>query len=845
MRFKPLFVLLLLIVLVTPSYALFEKKFFTTTLLVQGTNGTGGGGGVTTGAGKAGGVPALYNDSDTIYLNESWLDGSVNNSIAAKVTQSFLQNLLDIVYVQISYLISNYYNKTEADGLYAKYQFGSNDFNGSGDFTTSGEVNATSTNTDALTIGSVEIWVKSGDTINGTINSIKDASVSKPYLVRVPPGIYDEFQVIMKDYVSLKGSGYPMTTIKGNTNIINGGIIVPANNVSISDLSIKNSGSGDSVGIGDYSYSDLDGIVFYVNRVHMDVNYDFIRIDQSNVTYYASDITGITHFDGFTFFGENGKAVIDGCDLKFEVTDHVIGGMFVATNLSDITVKNCLIGGYSTYGTPSNSVLRAFNGTIRAYDVHVNVTSATIIYGVLVNAANSMVELYGGSIDTNGSSGSYDLRRTSGVLNVFGTKYGNSSGTITGNMKYPANITVGEAVIADKFCNSTECHTITEFLNQSTEGTISTEFNWDGLVGYWTADGHARDISGLNNDGVMSDNDTYLNAVSGKGFGLDGFNDIVTVSHDNSVSKFSNMTISAWIYSRDVNNLYPTVFGKGPGNAYAFVVSQSNRKLNFWGTIGGTPYDKLSVNAVPLEEWAHVSLIYNGSWVSFYINGVDAGGTFNATGEIAEQSGNDLLIGNVPGRSYFFNGTIDEAMIFNRSLSIDEIQSLYLIQKKGSPEATNDLMAGTVFFDENKTINISFDGNYLRADYGTGGNKVFRFSGNTSAIAHYTRTSVYDKAKGKALDKILDASDYVSKGKIDHKKFYGYVSYNITDFDRPEIEFFECLDKSKKPTVCNKTVYPYQITQEEVSMNKEIDLLRQAVYELKVELCLYRSYGWC
>lgn len=110
---------------------------------------------------------------------------------------------------------------------------------------------------------------------------------------------------------------------------------------------------------------------------------------------------------------------------------------------------------------------------------------------------------------------------------------------------------------------------------------------------------------------------------------------------------------------------------------------------------------------------------------------------------------------------------------------------------------------------------------------------------------YITRTSVFDKSQGNALDFIKDADYYVSDGEIDHKKFYGYAGeFEVTDYSRPEVEEYECEEGT-----CEETVYPYKTTEEGVLLDAEVDVLRQAVFELKGrldEVCEKdNSYSWC
>ena len=123
--------------------------------------------------------------------------------------------------------------------------------------------------------------------------------------------------------------------------------------------------------------------------------------------------------------------------------------------------------------------------------------------------------------------------------------------------------------------------------------------------------------------------------------------------------------------------------------------------------------------------------------------------------------------------------------------------------------------------------------------------------GNISATGYNTRTSVYNKDQGSALDKIKDSDYYKDeKGEIDHSKFYGYVGEIMTvDYDQPVYINKTVQDHEKTIEVFNEVTgeleitypfnttvmeltYPYTKAEEQVSLTMEIDVLRQALYEL-------------
>ncbi|MBI2672118.1 PGF-pre-PGF domain-containing protein, partial [Candidatus Woesearchaeota archaeon] len=74
------------------------------------------------------------------------------------------------------------------------------------------------------------------------------------------------------------------------------------------------------------------------------------------------------------------------------------------------------------------------------------------------------------------------------------------------------------------------------------------------------------------------------------------------------------------------------------------------------------------------NQWYHIAGVYNGSSMLVYVNGILE--NQKAVPMLIEQNITNLLIGYDSG-SGFFNGTIDEVAIWNRSLSDLEVANLY------------------------------------------------------------------------------------------------------------------------------------------------------------------------
>ena len=219
--------------------------------------------------------------------------------------------------------------------------------------------------------------------------------------------------------------------------------------------------------------------------------------------------------------------------------------------------------------------------------------------------------------------------------------------------------------------------------------------NPEKLVGYWTFDevngSNAYDWSGNNNTGTLTSMNTTGNATSGwqqavncKGgvscLKFDGVDDYVNVDDSTSLRAAPPFTVSFWMKLEETGNWM--AFNKGnPGddnNWYIYGDDNWDPITVYW--YGGVQYKAAALGLINMKDvWRHVVIVYPaaGSPILFYADGsllktgdnMPAGTSFN-TGPL------HIGMYAVPG-AYNFVGNIDEAMIFNRSLSADEVKALY------------------------------------------------------------------------------------------------------------------------------------------------------------------------
>jgi hypothetical protein len=210
------------------------------------------------------------------------------------------------------------------------------------------------------------------------------------------------------------------------------------------------------------------------------------------------------------------------------------------------------------------------------------------------------------------------------------------------------------------------------------------------MIGWWPAEGNAKDITEHDHDGTLQ-GATFAPGEVGQAFSFDGTDDFVDVPNAPDLNIPSGkITVDAWIYPTALGQFYPSILGKGNvGNfqeSYALFLNPDNT-IGFLVNTDGTATGRGSVFGVtPVlpNTWTLVAGTYDGTSVNVYVNGgLDA--TAPHVGTTIYGTPNDLLIGKAdrstpnpsPYSDSYFNGRIDEAELFNQALSAADIANLY------------------------------------------------------------------------------------------------------------------------------------------------------------------------
>ncbi len=225
----------------------------------------------------------------------------------------------------------------------------------------------------------------------------------------------------------------------------------------------------------------------------------------------------------------------------------------------------------------------------------------------------------------------------------------------------------------------------------------------DGLLSYWKLENDFLDYLGKHN-GTSQGTLTYTS--QGKVGGAYNFNGIDScISVPTAAATFNNLTegsISLWFKfnSPDVNEFRPLIYlGTNDSDSDSVIIEVGHpgaelllgTRLYFTVSVAGSDepvwcYD--SDSSLAAGEWHHFVATVDSTGNTGYLNGVEMTsrdynfGTSSSTEFFDDVTDAALFtIGYgmfvIPYQFYYFNGTIDEVGIWNRSLSASEVTELF------------------------------------------------------------------------------------------------------------------------------------------------------------------------
>ncbi len=368
---------------------------------------------------------------------------------------------------------------------------------------------------------------------------------------------------------------------------------------------------------------------------------------------------------------------------RCRICDNQVRGISITEGT--VTLNNCLISGSGTHGVSISN--HATNVTDLQNCTIVKNGTIGLSYGGGINSVTNCI------IADNVSSSFYSAASVTRLNNLI---YGNGSGNTAANAT--------EIVADPQFASAADYHItmLSPARNAGTDlsGTVDDDLEGrarpydgaydmgcyeEGPLAHWkndeTSGTTAFDSSGFSHDGTHSGSPTWsTSGIRDGSLDFETSDGVDRVDAGNFDVVGTQLTLSAWVRQEDP--LYDgRIIEKSDGNtdsdqSWGMAIDE-NGELDFRINVGGTWSRVQAPGVISPNTWYHVVGTYDGTMMRLYLDGQLIASTAHPIGgAIVGDSSHTVTLGDSPIGGRPFDGLIDDARIYDRTLSVDEIIEL-------------------------------------------------------------------------------------------------------------------------------------------------------------------------
>ncbi|MFC1648431.1 LamG-like jellyroll fold domain-containing protein [Nanoarchaeota archaeon] len=190
-----------------------------------------------------------------------------------------------------------------------------------------------------------------------------------------------------------------------------------------------------------------------------------------------------------------------------------------------------------------------------------------------------------------------------------------------------------------------------------------------------------KDYSSFNNNGTIVENVTWIsNGASSGAYDFPGTPSYISIPYSAELNITDDITIALWINPdslSDYGGMVTKTYVSG-GIDFDFYMGSSGH-IKFWSQ-DTSPQDSTGYQLTTgVGTWLHIAMTRKGSNLTFYLNG-EVNNSMIVTGSFVGRNA-PLIIGtnepdNDPTYAHF-NGQIDGVLVYNYSLSPEQIAAMY------------------------------------------------------------------------------------------------------------------------------------------------------------------------
>lgn len=319
------------------------------------------------------------------------------------------------------------------------------------------------------------------------------------------------------------------------------------------------------------------------------------------------------------------------------------------------------------------------------YSLNLGVTNTTITCGNNITGLNPNYGSNTWTVYANDTFGNYNSSNVSFNYDNITPLINFTNPTLPNNTLLPNNTIIINVTISDEHFNNfnfTWDSTILKIYDKNMIRLLN--FNNNSLIGDNLTS--AVDISNYAINGTLRNGTEYGPGYYGTAAKFNGETSFILSGNgsDSLDLGFNNFTLATWINPSQINNAY--IFSKGvyygPSTGrYACTIDTT--KISCY--IYDIPFNyqvTAPISNVPINQWTHLAFTRNTTGIYLFINGKIMSSVAVPTTRSASNNPVPFALGvgyhsDEKFNAFFFNGSIDEFMAWNRTLSPSEIYQLY------------------------------------------------------------------------------------------------------------------------------------------------------------------------
>ncbi|MBI4027760.1 MAG: LamG domain-containing protein [Verrucomicrobia bacterium] len=212
----------------------------------------------------------------------------------------------------------------------------------------------------------------------------------------------------------------------------------------------------------------------------------------------------------------------------------------------------------------------------------------------------------------------------------------------------------------------------------------------------------AKDQSGNNQDATIHGAE-FVRLKKGCAMKFNGVDDFVDCGKSPDLEITDVISVEAWVNPEraDADAGEGLIVAKGAQDAYALTYYHADGRV-WWYISGG---DNACAASVPVDQWSHLVGTFDGRELKLYVNGELKNSKSSKYPTIQTRTDLNLSIGRHP-----FRGMIDEARVYHRALTPEDVQKHYQTEAEDRLAAYAPVKDGVILRGNGFTLAIGLAG---------------------------------------------------------------------------------------------------------------------------------------